>query len=47
MIVEAASARCDRPKLRTALGMLKPGDKLVLYRLLVEACDRRCWARLE
>ncbi|MEU7768585.1 recombinase family protein [Nocardia sp. NPDC049190] len=32
VIVETASTRGDRPKLRTTLAMLKPGDTLVIYK---------------
>jgi DNA invertase Pin-like site-specific DNA recombinase len=32
VVVETASTRGDRPKLRQTLGMLKPGDTLVIYK---------------
>ncbi|QFG21243.1 recombinase family protein [Actinomadura sp. WMMB 499] len=32
VIMETASTRGSRPKLRTALDMLKPGDTLVIYK---------------
>jgi len=32
VVVETASTRAERPKLRAALGTLKPGDTLVIYK---------------
>ena len=32
VVIETASTRTDRPKLRQALAMLKPGDTLVIYK---------------
>ena len=32
IVIETASTRTDRPKLRQALAVLKPGDTLVIYK---------------